>query len=109
MEDPFMDPSQTFLGKKDCVLEKRSVFRSNKKFYQKDLFLDNKIIKKIIYNKFPLEQNQKVIEMIRDFKICSSRSNPVSERNRRNAKKYVWLVGDPCYNFSREANYKGVK
>ena len=86
------------------MLEKRSVFRSNKKFYQKDLFLENKKIKTIIYNKLPLEKKQKVIEMIRDFKICSPRSNPVSSRNRRrNAKKYVWLVGDPCYNYSREA------
>ena len=44
--------------------------------------------------------------MIEKFKNCTSKSNDTGRRKKKGkkaAKQYIPLVGDPCYNYSREA------
>ena len=87
------------------VLEKRSINRCNKKYWGKGKYLTDILVKKRI-ERLPQKLRGEVEDMIEKFKNCTSKSNDTGRRKKKGkkaAKQYIPLVGDPCYNYSREA------
>ena len=108
MGRPFIGKVGDWNGKEDLVMEKRSILRACKKFFGKGHYLKWGRIQPTL-QKLPTQLRKQIDEMIENFKNCTSKNESKAKKNKKKFKEYIPLVGDPCYNYSREAKERFFK